>query len=199
MVYGYIRVSTDRQTVENQRFEISRFCAGRGIAVDGWVSEVISGTREPEKRALGRLLGRMRSGDVMICAELSRLGRSLMMIMAILNECMKRDIRIWTIKDNYRLGTDISSQVLAFAFGLAAEIERNLISQRTREALRRRRAEGVRLGRPRGRRNSRLKLSGRENFISDCLAAGIPRCEIATRLHVHRGTLTRFIDANRLV
>ena len=131
MIYGYIRVSTDKQTVENQRFEISCFCEKQNLNIDAWIEETISGSKEPEKRKLGKLLARMTKGDVLICAELSRLGRNLLMIMGILNQCMKREVQVWTIKDNYRLGADISSKVLAFAFGLSAEIERNLISQRT--------------------------------------------------------------------
>jgi DNA invertase Pin-like site-specific DNA recombinase len=143
MIYGYIRVSTDKQTVENQRFEINNFCNRKQIAVQQWIEETISGTKEVEKRALGRLLKKLNKGDVLICSELSRLGRSLFMIMDVLSECMKKEIQLWTIKDNYRLGTDISSKVLAFAFGLSAEIERNLISQRTKEALARAKSEGI--------------------------------------------------------
>lgn len=193
MFYGYIRVSTDKQTVENQRFEIKRFCATQAISIDCWFDETISGTKEPEKRKLGKLLRQMRKGDVLICAELSRLGRSLLMIMGILNECMKNEIQVWTIKDNYRLGTDISSKVLAFAFGLSAEIERNLISQRTKEALARRKAEGIRLGRPKGRKSSRVKLSGKDDIIRCCLEAGFSKCAIARKLHVHRLTLYKYI------
>lgn len=122
MIYGYIRVSTDKQTVENQRFEINQFCEKKEIVVDRWVEETISGRQKLEDRKLGKLLKRMKKGDVLICSELSRLGRNLLMIMGILNECMNKDIKIWTIKDNYRLGDDINSKVLAFAFGLSAEI-----------------------------------------------------------------------------
>ena len=93
-----------------------------------------------DDRKLGKLL-KNEKDDILICSELSRLGRNLLMIMGVLNECMNRDIQVWTIKDNYRLGSDINSKVLAFAFGLSAEIERNLISQRTKEALARKRAE----------------------------------------------------------
>ena len=151
MVYGYIRVSTDRQTVENQRFEISRFAQQQNLQIDGWIEETISGTKNYTKRGLGRLLKKVRKGDLIICAELSRLGRSLFMIMEILNICMNKECRVWTIKDGYRLGDDIQSKVLAFAFGLSAEIERNLISQRTKEALARKKADGVILGRPKGK------------------------------------------------
>lgn len=140
MIYGYIRVSSDKQTVENQRFEINNFCRRQGLEVDGWIEETISGTKAYDKRELGKLLRRVRKGDLIICAELSRLGRSLFMIMEILNICMTKECRVWTIKDAYRLGDDLQSKVLAFAFALSAEIERSLISRRTREALARRKA-----------------------------------------------------------
>jgi DNA invertase Pin-like site-specific DNA recombinase len=193
MNYGYIRVSTDKQTVENQRFEIARFCEHENITIDHWFEETISGTKEPDKRKLGALLAKLQKNDILICAELSRLGRSLMMIMDILNQCLKREVQVWTIKDNYRLGSDISSKVLAFAFGLSAEIERNLISQRTKEALARKRAEGVVLGRPQGRKSSRVKLTGREEDIARLLKRGYSKSRIARRLKVHRITLGNFI------
>ena len=135
MVFGYIRVSTDKQTVENQRYEIERFCEREGLKVEHWIEETISGTKDYQKRLLGKTLETINKGDVIICSELSRLGRTLFMIMDILNLCMKKGCKIYSIKDNYRLGDDIQSKVLAFAFGLSAEIERNLISQRTKEAL----------------------------------------------------------------
>ena len=112
MVYGYIRVSTDKQTVENQRFEIERFCKKEGLTIDGWIEETISGTKNYNKRALGKLLNRIVKDDLIICTELSRLGRNLFMIMEILNICMTKESRVWTIKDNYRLGDDIQSKVL---------------------------------------------------------------------------------------
>ena len=135
MTYGYIRVSSDKQTVENQRFEINRFCAQEGIEIDGWIEETVSGTKSYTKRRLGKLVKHVGSGDLIICSELSRLGRNLYMIMEILSYCMRRGCKVWTIKDGYRLGDDIQSKVLAFAFGLSAEIERNQISQRTRGAV----------------------------------------------------------------
>ena len=135
MIYGYIRVSSDKQTVENQRFEISNFCKHQNLSIDDWIEEIISGIKNYTKRQLGNLLKKVNKDDIIICSELSRLGRNLFMIMEILNICMTNEYRVWTIKDNYRLGDDIQSKVLAFAFGLSAEIERNLISQRTKEAL----------------------------------------------------------------
>ena len=193
MNYGYIRVSSDKQTVENQRFEIENFCKNQNIVIDGWIEETISGTQNYTKRELGELLKKVKKDDLIICAELSRLGRNLFMIMEILNVCMNKECKVWTIKDNYRLGEDIQSKVLAFAFGLSAEIERNLISQRTKEALARKKAEGVVLGRPKGRKSSRVKLSGKEEVIKILLEEGVSKSEIARIFKVNRMTVDSFI------
>ncbi|MGM9826286.1 MAG: master DNA invertase Mpi family serine-type recombinase [Paludibacteraceae bacterium] len=202
MIYGYIRVSSDKQTVENQRFEIEKFCTGNNLHIDGWIEETISGTKSYNKRQLGGLLKKVVKDDVIICSELSRLGRNLFMIMEILNICMTKECKVWTIKDNYRLGDDIQSKVLAFAFGLSAEIERNLISQRTKEALARKRAEGVRLGRPKGRLSNQdtYKLYKRERLIRDLRVEGVSFAKIAGILKVNRDTVRRyyhtFIEGN---
>ena len=197
MRYGYIRVSSDKQTVENQRFEIQQFCESEGLRIDGWIEETVSGIKPYSKRQLGKLLRHVQKGDLIICSELSRLGRSLYMIMEILCLCMERGCHVWTIKDGYRLGDDIQSKVLAFAFGLSAEIERNLISQRTREALKRVRAEGKHLGRPRGRKSSREvhPLYQREYALRRMLEKGISQRQIARRFHCSRNTLRRYIAA----
>lgn len=196
MIYGYIRVSSDKQTVENQRFEINNFCEKQNIVINDWIEETISGTKNYSKRQLGRLLGKVCKDDIIICSELSRLGRNLFMIMEILNICMTKECRVWTIKDNYRLGEDIQSKVLAFAFGLSAEIERNLISQRTKEALARKKAEGVVLGRQVGRKTdeSKYKLYPKKNLIAELLKEGISRRKIAKICKVDRNTLCRFIN-----
>ena len=192
MIYGYIRVSTDKQSVENQRFEINNFCSSGNIRIDKWIEEKISGNMAVEKRKLGSLLKRLSREDVLICSEISRLGRNLMMIMSILNECMQKEIKVWTIKDNYRLGNDINSKVLAFAFGLSAEIERNLISQRTREALARKKNEGIKLGRPKGKAG-KLKLTKKDAQIRHILKNGISISAIARKLKVSRTTASKYI------
>jgi resolvase domain protein len=194
MIYGYIRVSTDKQTVENQRYEITEFCKKQEFIVDRWITdEGISGTKDPSQRDLGKLLKKAKRGDVIICSELSRLGRTLLMVMGILNYCMQQDIQIWTIKENYRLGNDISSKVLAFAFGLSAEIERNLISQRTKEALARKKAEGVILGRPKGSKSAKTKLTGQENRIKELVNKQVSYSAIGRILGVHRLTVSSFV------
>lgn len=143
MNYGYIRVSTDRQTTQNQKFEIKNYAKERSIVIDEWIEETISATKKLEQRKFGHLLNKMKKGDMLIVSELSRMGRNLMQIMKILHDCMEKDIQVFTIKERYELRNNINSKVLAFAFGLSAEIERNLISQRTKEALARKKAEGV--------------------------------------------------------
>lgn len=195
MTYGYIRVSTDKQTVENQRFEINEFCKKENLTIDGWIEETISGTKSYDKRKLGVLLKQIEKDDLIICAELSRLGRNLFMIMEILNICMNKECKVWTIKDNYRLGDDIQSKVLAFAFGLSAEIERNLISQRTKEALAMRKAEGITLGRKSGSRNIKLNQICLENheFILNQFNNNVSIPKIAKMLKIAKGTLYRYL------
>ena len=190
MTYGYIRVSSDKQTVENQRFEINNFCERQKLKIDGWIEETISGTKNYNKRELGKLLKRIQKDDLIICAELSRLGRNLFMIMEILNICMTKECRVWTIKDNYRLGEDIQSKVLAFAFGLSAEIERNLISQRTKEALARKRAEGIVLGRPKGRKTAPEKT----NFICERISS--VSCRLLDSRAIRSRGYARFIETH---
>jgi len=198
MVYAYVRVSTDNQTVENQKFEIKKFSEANNLKVGKWIEESISGMKILQERKLGKLLKQMKKNDILICSELSRLGRNLLMIMGILNACMERKIKVWTIKDNYRLGDDINCKVLAFAFGLSAEIERNLISERTKEALARKKAEGLTLGRPNGSKNKTNKLKGKESIIREMLESKTPKARIAKKFAVRRQTLYAFIEEMNL-
>ena len=143
---------------------------------------------------MGNLLKKVHKDDIIICSELSRLGRNLFMIMEILNICMTKECRVWTIKDNYRLGDDIQSKVLAFAFGLSAEIERNLISQRTKEALARKRAEGGKWWHDKGQRlRLNPRCAARHDLIVRQLANGTAKTKIAGMLHVSVATLYRYL------
>lgn len=194
MNYGYIRVSTDKQTVENQRFEILQFCQREGLKIDGWIEETVSGGKAPDKRKLGLLLKEVKEGDWIICSELSRLGRSLFMIMNILSLCMEKGVIVRSIKDNFTLGDDLQSKVLAFAFGLSAEIEKSLISSRTKAALEERKAQGVVLGRPKGSRNSNNKLLPHQDVIHTLIEQDNTYSEVARLFHVDRSTMKRFCD-----
>jgi DNA invertase Pin-like site-specific DNA recombinase len=199
MIYGYLRVSTDEQDSNNQKLGVCKKAESLGLSVDDWIiDDGISGTKEPEKRLLGKLMKKLQKGDVIITSELSRLGRKLFMIMRILEFCMLHDVKVYTVKDGYELGDNIQSKVLAFAFGIAAEIERDMISQRTKEALARKRLEGVILGRPKGRRTSpdKLKLSSKTVLINALLNEGVSQRKIAKICKVDRNTLARFLKNN---
>lgn len=196
MIYGYVRVSTDKQSLQNQKFEINNFCQMQQIKIDKWIAEMISGTKDFEKRKLGILLKKLKKDDILICSEISRLGRNLLQVMTILNFCMQKEIQVWTIKDNYRLGADIQSKVLAFAFSLSAEIERNLISQRTKESLSRIKASGRKLGRQFGSRNKKHILDGKEKDILKLINKGLPKKQIAKLMRVSIFTLYQFLKNN---
>lgn len=192
-VFAYIRVSTEMQTHENQRYEINRYCVSKGIRVDKWTSESVSGTVDVRKRMLGRTIRRMKKGDLLICTELSRLGRNMLMIMGILNSCASKGIAIHTIKDNFDLSDNINSKIIAFAFALAAEIERNLISQRTKEALEVRRQMGVRLGRPPGSSSKKVSFCKHIDEALVLRAEGKSIKELAIKYDIHRNTLSRYL------
>lgn len=196
-VIGYIRVSSNKQTLEHQRFEIEQFVKSQGLEVDNWIEEKISSRKALKKRKLGDLLENLQENDILISCEISRLGRSLLEVMRILEICLTKNCQVWTLKENYRLGNDIQSKVLAFAFGLAAEIERNLISQRTKSSLANLKATGKKLGRPLAAESQKLKLSKNSKKIRNLLSKGVSKSQIAKILGVQRSTLRRFIERNK--
>lgn len=195
-VYGYIRVSTDRQTTENQRFEIERYLGNKDLAADVWINETISGTVGYSKRRIGRVLKRLKKNDILICSELSRLGRNTLDILTMLNFCMNAQIQVWTVKENYRLGSDIQSQLLACVFSMIAQMERTLISQRTKEALQRRKAEGKKLGRPAGGKNKRHVLDDKRNKIMEDLSKGFSVIQTAKKYGIGKSSVYRFLSQN---
>ncbi len=194
MIYGYIRVSTDKQDCANQKLGIDAKAKSLNLKIDKYIEDSgISGTKEPHQRALGGCLNKLQSGDILICSELSRLGRKLFMIMRILEHCMNCGAKVYTIKDNYELGDNIQSKVLAFAFGLSAEIERELISQRTKEALARKKEKGIRLGRKLGSHNKHRKLDKKKRSIRQFLDEGMNLSDIARKLKVSLPTLKTYV------
>ena len=194
MVSGYIRVSTNHQNLENQQLEIEKFAKINGIHVDRWIEEKISGTKKPEYRKLGKeIMNNGKEGDMIICTEISRFGRSLIMIMNVLQFFLERNIKVWTIKDGYRLGDDFQSKVLAFTFGLSAEIERQLISERTKLGLERARLEGKQIGRKMGRKSDYYKLSDYDEYIRKELILGRTKQSLADELGVSWTTLNKHL------
>jgi DNA invertase Pin-like site-specific DNA recombinase len=198
MIYGYIRVSTDKQTTENQRFEILKYADAKKLPIDTWIEETISATKKLSHRKLGALLAAMQPEDILLVTELSRLGRSLLEVMSILHTLMEKEVKVFTTKERYELGNNISSKVLAFAFSLSAEIERSMISSRTKEALARKKSEGKRLGRPKGKLSATTKLSGKDDLIREYLEKKIPQSVIARLFNVHRLTVRNYIRTRKL-
>lgn len=198
-VYAYLRVSTGKQDGENQKVGVEALARRLNLEITEYIDdEGVSGTKEPDKRELGKLLEKLKPGDVLLAGEISRLGRSLFMVMRILEYCMNNGVKVYTAKDGYELGDNIQSKVLAFAFGLAAEIEREMISRRTKEALAKKKAEGVVLGRPKGRKSGTVKLSGRAEEIRLLKKAGVPNAQIAKALGVDRNTLAAYLKERYL-
>ena len=147
MIIAYLRVSTEKQNLQNQKSEIERFTAQKNIHVDRWIMKIANGKKAGKERQLGNILKKVKKGDTLIVTEISRLSRTLTDIMGIMGKCLEKEVSLYSVKDGYAFDDTINSKVLCFAFGLVAEIERNLISMRTKEALALRRAEGVVLGR----------------------------------------------------
>ena len=192
MIYGYCRISTNHQQVCNQRHEIQIFADKNNIKIDKWIEETISSKEALSNRKLGKILKKLKKGDILIASELSRLGRNLLEVMGILQNCLEKDCQIWTLKENYRLGADIQSKVLAFAFSLASEIERQLISERTKNSLQRLKDEGKHLGRPYG--FSYKKLQKKHNKIKELLDKNVSKSEIARLMGCTWSTLNRYIN-----
>lgn len=198
MIYAYLRVSSDKQSVDNQRYEVLKFADAKKLSIDQWIEETVSGTKKVEYRMLGSFLKIMQADDLLMVSELSRLGRNLMEVMSILHTCMEKEVKVFTVKEKYELGNNINSKVLAFAFGLSAEIERNLISQRTKEALARKKSEGKKLGRPKGSLSKQTKLSGKEEQIQELIDKKVSHSAIGRILGVNRITVKNFVQSRGL-
>ncbi len=193
MVIAYLRVSTEKQLLENQREEIVHFARSRGLSIHKWQMEKVSGVKSKEERKLEAILRRMKADDVLIVSEMSRLSRTMLEIMAILNLCIKKNIVLYSVKEGYSFENNMTSKVMGFAFGMAAEIERNLIASRTKEALAYRKAQGVVLGRPKGSNSQTRRLIDNEPDIRRMIAAGARKVEIARYYKVSRATLYNFL------
>lgn len=192
MIIAYLRVSTGRQHLANQQDEIERFARLKNLQVDKWVTEVVSGRKQAGERKLGGLLKKLRAGDTLIVTELSRLSRTLTSIMSIMGHCLKHKIVLYSTKDGYAFDDSINSKVLCFAFGLVAEIERNLISMRTKEALALRKAEGKVLGRRKGDCPKMGLLVSNRKEVLKLLRRGESVAGICRRYGISRDTFRRF-------
>ena len=192
MIIGYLRVSTGKQNPENQKDEIRRYLEEKNSGVDQWVVETVSGKVPFKKRKLGRVIRKMQKGAYLIVTEISRLSRSLVELMEIMGACVEKGISLYTTKEHYSFDNTINSKVLCFAFGLVAEIERNLISMRTREALALKKMEGVRLGRKPGSDVKMRIVRENEAKILKMLNTGMTVSAMCRRIGISRNTWYRY-------
>ena len=192
MIAAYLRVSTEKQTLANQQNEIARFAESRNLHIERWITETASGKRRSRERQLGLLVRRMKRDDTLIVTELSRLSRTLTDIMAIVGDLLKKEVRLYSTKDRYAFDDTINSKVLCFAFGLVAEIERNLISMRTREALALRKTQGVVLGRRKGSCVKQQRLADCRTEIVGKLNRGRTVASLCREYDVSRSTFDKF-------
>lgn len=199
MIYAYMRVSTPQQMLENQHYALLKFADQRGMCIDEWITETGSGAKTYTERVLGQLLEQLTAHDTLLVTELSRLGRRLIDIIQLLYLLMDKGVTVISIKEGLEMGDTLNAKVLAFAFGLAVDIERSLIAARTREALVRRRREGQRLGRPPGSLSKQTKLTGRDEEIQMLLQKKVAVAAIARIMGVHRTTMASYIASRRLV
>lgn len=193
---AYLRVSTIDQDVKKNRYEILALANEKGLGKVAFVEETVSGTVSWKKRKIAEVLAGLQAGDNLIVSELSRLGRSMLECMEILSIATQQQINIYAIKGNWQLDNSIQSKIVAMAFSMAAEIERDLISSRTKEALAAKKKAGYKLGRPRGIGKSRLDKNRIE--IEALLANGSTQKFIANRYHTTEANLSRWLAKHHL-
>ncbi|AUL98696.1 TPA: resolvase [Vibrio vulnificus] len=170
--YAYLRVSSDSQDVANQKHGIYEYCNRVGIANLCFIEDVVTGKKKWYERKLGELIDGMESGDKLIFAEVSRIARSTLQVLEVLEVCMAKGIDVYIAKQNMQLDGTMQAKITATVLGLTAEIEREFISMRTKEALAARKKAGVTLGRPRGE-SEKLKLDTKREQIEKYLGMGL--------------------------
>ncbi len=193
---AYLRVSTADQDLEKNKADILFFANHHDLGQVNFVEEVASGRKPWRERHIANILEQLQAGDVMIVAELSRLGRSMLECMEILALATQKHIRVYSVKGNWQLDDSIQSKIIALVFSMAAEIERDLISKRTMEALRFKKAQGMTLGRPKGVGKSKLDVFRPE--IESLLANGATQKFIAKRYHTTEANLHHWLKKHGL-
>lgn len=198
-VYAYLRVSSVQQDEQNQRQGVDKKAEELGITIDKYVIDKVSGTKDPNKRNLGKLLRKCKEGDYILISELSRLGRNLFMVFKIAEELLNKKVNVYSVKDNIHLDGSLQATVMVFAFGLAAQIEKELLSSRTRESLQRLKAQGVKLGRPKGFKLTTSKLDKYQNKIKKQLEQGKSKSFLARKYKVCLKTMRKYIKDHDLM
>ncbi len=191
---AYLRVSTIDQDLDKNKSDILFFANENNLGKVHFVEEKCSGAIHWKKRELGSLIDSMSEGDHLIVSEFSRLGRSMLECMEIMSHCLEKKINLYAIKGAWRLDNSIQSKIIGMIFSIASEIERDLISKRTSEALRARKLKGLPMGRPKG--TGKSKLDGYKEEIVALLNNGSSRVFIAKRYKTSVGNLHYWLKKN---
>lgn len=195
-VFAYLRVSTDAQDVANQRHGIVDYCAARGLHAPLFIDDTASGKTDWRQRPLGNMVKQANAADVLVVSEVSRLARSTLQVLEIMRECVDKGIHLHVVKNGIVLDGSMQAKIVATVLGLAAEIERDFISSRTKEALAKRKAEGMKLGRPEGPAKV-LRLDQHADKIDSYMAKGIDKRAISKLLDVAPNTLYSWLKVRR--
>lgn len=196
---AYLRVSTDRQDLNNQKLEILEYARRQDLTVDDFIEVEISSRKTERQRRIDEIKKRLQENDTLIVSELSRLGRSVGQVVTLVDNLIKAGVRLTAVKERIDINgdRDIQTKVMVTMFSLFAEIERDLISERTKQGLAAARAKGRRLGRPRGSFGKSV-LDGKESVIVQELRFGVAKAAIARKLGVSRTSLVNFVRTRRL-
>ena len=195
--FAYLRVSKDSQDVENQKYGILDYCNHNKISPVTIVKDTASRTKAWRKRGIARILQKSQKGDKILVAEVSRLGGSPLQVLEILEEAAKKEIAVHIVKSQLIMNGSLQSTIIATVLGLAAQIEREFISVRTKEALAKRKAEGIKLGRPKGQAKN-LKLDAHRELILDYLKKDVSKASIARIVECSPSTLYAWIKRNKI-
>jgi DNA invertase Pin-like site-specific DNA recombinase len=193
---SYLRVSTEGQDTEKNKMDVLKLANEKKLGQVEFVEEKVSGKISWKKRKIADIIDNLEKDDNLIVPELSRLGRSMLEIMEILSISTEKQINVFSVKGNWNLDNTIQSKIIAMAFTMAAEIERELISSRTKEALAAKKAQGIKLGRPKG--IGRSKLDEKRLEIESLLANGSTKRFIARRYDVSEAGLSHFLKKHRI-
>ncbi len=199
MIYAYMRVSTDKQDLENQHYEILQYCDKNDLKVDKWIKATASSRKSKQVRKLDDL-DKLQPGDLLVVSELSRIGRSVPEVSLIITDLAARSVGFVAIRQNLKIEDaelDMTSKIIIYTFSMVAELERDFVSRRTKDALAARKAAGQKLGRPKGSLGN-SKLDGKKIVIEELLAKKVPKASIAKIVECHPNTLAKFIKSRKI-
>ena len=193
MVIAYLRVTIDKQHLERQKDEITRYASANGLEISKWITDIVDGKRKESEPTLFGVLDRMKKGDKVIITDIARFGRTLSEVMTLLSKCMTLGVHVYSINDRYLLDDSLNTEVVSTTCNLVSEIEHHLMSVRTKEALNHKKEkEGLQLGRPKGTDAKQSLLDANKDEVMNMLERGDTVVMICKHFNVSRNTYYQF-------